>query len=586
MRPFVLALLSVTTFVLSSAVQAECHLSKYFELPVTMRGDRPIVSAQIDGKDAEFILDSGAFFSMLSRASAQTYDLHLYPLPQGFEVGGINGTTSAWLTTVRSFGMTGYTLHDIQFIVGGTDTGQVGMLGQNFLSIGDVEYDLRHGVVRLLRSDGCKVDDLAYWPSSNPVTSISLDKHTLQHNRTVGVVSLNGVKFRALFDTGAPDSVLTLGAAKKAGVTPTSPGVVASGVSSGIGKRWLRTWNATFDRLEIGGESIPHPKIRISEAELGDADMLIGLDFFLAHHIYVANKAGKMLFTYEGGTVFGVGSSGATDGEGKPLDLTDKTAEPTDAEGFSRRGAAHASMREFDAAIADFDHAVTLAPKQARYLRQRAAARLANQQPLLAATDLDKALTLDPSDTDARQIRARLRLAAHDPDGAAEDIRVLDKELPPSAGERLLLAAMADNAGLLDLALTSQNEWLNSHQEDAQRPNALNGRCWVRALLNRELKAALDDCNAALRASPGTRAYLDSRALVRLRQGDLTGALNDYDAALRLQPRDPWTLYMRGIVKRRMGDASGAEGDRKAALAIAPRIGERVAKFGLDKSSP
>jgi predicted aspartyl protease len=209
MRAFVLALLSVTTLILSSAVQAECHLGKYFELPVTMRGDRPIVSAQIDGKDAQFILDSGAFFSMLSRASAQAYDLHLSPLPLGFEVGGINGTTSAWLTTVRSFGMTGYTLHDIQFIVGGTDTGQVGMLGQNFLSIGDVEYDLRHGVVRLLRSDGCKVDDLAYWPSSNPVTSISLDKHTLQHNRTVGIVSLNGVKLRAQFDTGAPDSVLT-----------------------------------------------------------------------------------------------------------------------------------------------------------------------------------------------------------------------------------------------------------------------------------------------------------------------------------------------------------------------------------------
>lgn len=551
-----------------------------------MRGDRPIVSAQIDGKDAQFILDSGAFFSMLSRASAQTYDLHVYPLPPGFEVGGINGSASAWLTTVRSFGMTGYTLHDIQFIVGGTDTGQVGLLGQNFLSIGDVEYDLRHGVVRLLRSDGCKVDDLAYWPSSNPVTSISIDKHTLQHNRTIGVVSLNGVKLRALFDTGAPDSVLTLAAAKKAGVTPMSPGVVAGGMSTGIGSRSIRTWNATFNRLEIGGESIPNPKIRFSEAELRDADMLIGLDFFLAHHIYVANQAGKMLFTYEGGTVFGVGSSGASDGEGKPLDLTDKTAEPTDAEGFSRRGAAHASMRELDAAIADFDRAVALAPKQARYLSQLAAARLANHQPLLAATDLDKALALDPSDTDARGMRAELRLAAHDPDGAAEDIRMLDKELPPTASQRLQLAAIADNAGLLELALANQNEWLQSHQEDAQRPNALNGRCWVRALLNRELKAALDDCNAALRARPSTGAYLDSRALVRLRLGDLIGARTDYDAALRLLPTEPWTLYMRGIVKRRTGDASGAEADRKAALAIAPRIGERVAKFGLDASSP
>lgn len=583
MRPYALALLSAVTIITSSAARSECHLSKYFDLPVTMREDRPIVSAHIAGKDAQFILDSGAFFSTLSRASAQTYDLRLDPLPLGFELMGVNGSTSAWLTKVRSFELSGITLPNIDFIVGGTDTGQVGLLGQNLLGMGDAEYDLRHGVVRLLRSEGCRVDDLAYWPSSSPVTIILIERHTPRYNRTIGTVTLNGVKLRALFDTGAPSSVLTLSAAKKAGVTPASPGVTAIGNSAGIGSRSLRTWSATFKRFEIGGESIPNPKIQISEVELGDADMLIGLDFFLTHHIYVANQIGKMLITYEGGPVFGAGSSGALDGEGRPLDLTDRTAQPTDAEGFSRRGAAHAALQEFDAAIADFDRASALAPRQVRYLRQRAAARLAKRQPLLAAVDLDKALTIDPTDTEARQMRAGLRLEGNDPDGASEDIRALDKELPPSSGERLELATMADDAGLLELALANQEEWLKSHPEDAQRPSALNGRCWARALLNRELKAALDDCNAALRARPGTGAYLDSRALVRLREGDLAGALVDYDAALRAQPANAWTLYMRGVVKRKTGNVAGAEADRKAALAIAPRIGERVAKLGLDK---
>jgi predicted aspartyl protease/cytochrome c-type biogenesis protein CcmH/NrfG len=581
MRYSSLALLPLAA-IFSSTAQAQCQLAKYLELPVTMRGTRPIVSAQIGGKDAQFILDSGAFFSMLSRASAQAYGLRLDALPPGFELRGINGSTSAFLTTARTFGLGGVTLPDIQFIVGGTDTGQVGLLGQNFLSIGDVEYDLRHGAVRLLRAQGCKVDDLAYWAGSSPVTIIPLEDRTPHHNRTVATVMLNGVKLRALFDTGAPSSVLTLSAAKRAGVTPTSPGVVASGISTGIGSRSLRTWTASFRRLEIGGESIPNPKIRLSEAQFNDADMLIGADFFLTHHIYVANQAGKMLITYEGGTVFGVTSTGASDGEGKPLDLTDRTAEPTDAEGFSRRGAARASTRQFDAAIADFDRAIALAPNQTRYLRQRAAARLANTQPLLAAADLDKALAVDPADVEARQMRAGLRLVAHDPNGAAEDIRVLDQQLPASSGQRLQLAAMADGAGLPEIALANDDAWLKTHPEDAQRPAALNTRCWVRAQLNRDLKAALDDCNAALRARPGSAAYLDSRALVRLRQGDLAGALADYDAALRLQPRNPWSLYMRGVVKRRAGDASGAEADRKAALALAPRVFERAAKLGLD----
>ena len=582
MRRFSSALLVAAVGLLPSPATAACQLAKYIELPVTMRGARPIVTAQIGGKDAQFILDSGAFFSMLSRASAQTYGLQLSALPPGAQIRGINGGASAWVTTVRNFGLAGLTLPHIQFIVGGTDVGQVGLLGQNFLGIGDVEYDFRHGAVRLLRAEGCGIGELAYWAAGRPITVIPLEQRTLRESHTIGTVTLNGVKLRAAFDTGAPASVLTLSAARRAGVTPDSPGVVAGGVATGLGSRSLRTWLGSFKRLEIGGEAIPNPRIRFSEAQLNNVDMLIGADFFLTHHVYVANKAAKMLITYEGGPVFGISPKGALDEGGKPLDLTDRAAAPTDAEGFARRGAALASTRKFEEAISDFNHAVTLAPDQPRYLRQRAAARIANRQPLLAAADLDKALTIDPFDSDAHLMRAGMRLAAHDPTGAAEDIRVLDRTLPPEAAQRLPLASMADSAGLLDLSLANQEAWLKAHPEDANRPIALNGRCWVRAELNRELDKALADCNAALRARPGNASYLDSRALVRLRQGDLAGALADYDAAIKTQPAVGRTLYMRGIVKRRMGDAAGADVDRNAALTIAPKIGERAAKLGLE----
>src|SRR3954447_14762825 len=103
MRAYPIALLTAAALVLPSGVKAECHLSKYLDLPVTMRGARPIVSAQIDGKDAQFILDSGAFYSMLSGASAQTYGLRLSALPPEFRLRGINGGTSASVATVRSF---------------------------------------------------------------------------------------------------------------------------------------------------------------------------------------------------------------------------------------------------------------------------------------------------------------------------------------------------------------------------------------------------------------------------------------------------------------------------------------------------
>ena len=564
-----------------SAAQAECQIAKFLDIPITMRGQRAIVSAKINGQDAQFILDSGAFFSTLSQASAAAYGLKLQPLPATFELRGINGSTSASLTTVRSFTLAGVTLPNIRFLVGGTDSGQVGLLGQNFLGLGDVEYDLGHGAVRLMRPRGCQVGDLAYWAGARPVSVLPIEARTDRQTKTIATVTLNGVKLRALFDSGAPSSIITLAAAKKAGMTPNSPGVIASGFSTGLGTRSLRTWLAPFDRLQIGGESIPKPKIRISEARLEVADMLIGADFFLTHHIYVANRAGQMLMTYDGGSVFGISPSGASDATGKPLDLTDRSAAPTDAEGFARRAAAALSGHRLDAAIADFDQAVARAPTEGRYLRQRAAARLANRQPLLAAGDLDKALIIDATDIEAHEMRAALKLASRDPDGARDDVTALDKMLPQFSGARLRLAGMADAVGLTELALANENAWLKSHPEDAQRPTALNGRCWARAQLNRELKEALADCNAALKARPNVAAYLDSRALVFLRQGDLRGALADYDAVVRLQPRNAWTLYMRGVVKRRVGDAAGAEADRRSALAIAPDVVQRAAKIGI-----
>ena len=44
---------------------------------------RPIVQARLNGADAAFIADSGAFFSSLSPAAATAYGLSLGPAPFG-----------------------------------------------------------------------------------------------------------------------------------------------------------------------------------------------------------------------------------------------------------------------------------------------------------------------------------------------------------------------------------------------------------------------------------------------------------------------------------------------------------------------
>jgi predicted aspartyl protease len=107
-----------------------------------------------------------------------------------------------------------------------------------------------------------------------------------------------------LFDTGAPRSVLTLDAARRAGITPTSAGVVSGGEWRGIGPGSGQTWIAPFASFKIGDEEVRNTHLRIGAEQLNGVDMLLGADFFLSHRIYVATGQRKLYFTYNGGPVF------------------------------------------------------------------------------------------------------------------------------------------------------------------------------------------------------------------------------------------------------------------------------------------
>ena len=562
---------------------SKCKVAKMADFPITMAGREPMVEARFGDKTARFILDSGAFYSTISRAGAAEFGLKVTPTPPWFRLKGIGGDTSAGIATADKFSLAGNALPKIDFIVGGSDTGTAGLLGQNILGIADVEYDLPHGAVRLMKTIGCARTGLAYWAGDKPFTMVELEGTADGPFRphTVGTILLNGVKIKAMFDSGAQSSLLSLTTAKRLGITPNTPGVVFDGQSSGLGTHRVPTWLATFDRIDIGGEAISHPKIRISELDLGNADMLIGVDFFLTHRMFVSNINHRMYITYEGGPVFGLSPKGARSSDGQALDLTDKAAAPTTADGFSRRGAAYASNHKLADALADFDKAVALAPNESQYVYQRAMARFADGDRPGALADLDRTITLSPDNSDARLRRAEARLGDGNEAGAKEDIKAADSALAPSSDKRLMVASFYDRLGEPDAALPNYDLWLKSHPEDSSRGIALNGRCWARGLLNRDLDKAMDDCNAALRAMPREGSIIDSRALIHVRRGEWKQALTDYNAALAINPRSAWSLYMRGLIEAKSGQEVQAKADRAAAIAIDPKVVDRARKYGL-----
>jgi tetratricopeptide (TPR) repeat protein len=576
------------------AADKKCVLQRAAELPVTMSGTQPLIKGTINGKPARFLADSGAFFSMMPRRTAEQYGLRIGPLPKQMRIRGTNGSANAVLGKAAQFSLDGFqggrVFEDVDFLVGGSFFARdaAGIIGQNVIGTADAEYDLANGFIRLFRAKDCDGKMLAYWAKNVSVAEIDFERRTPMQPHLIGEAKLNDKKIRIMFDTGAYSSVLTLSAAARAGIKPEDEDVAAGGISRGIGKGTKENWIARFDSLDIGGEVIKNARLNMADITIGDrADMLLGADFFLSHRVYVATEDRKIYFTYNGGPVFDI-KRGArptptiagTDGESEGAPAADP-AEDIDVADLRRRGIASVSRRDFQAAIADFDRAIALDATDPENYHERGNAYLQNLRPLLALSDFDQALKLKPDHVPSLLSRGTLRLARKDKPGAIADFDAAVAALPNDVEVPLRIARTFQGFADYDEAIARYDAWEKKYPKDDRLPMALNDRCWSRAMANRELTAALADCDAALRKGLRNSALYDSRALVHLRQGNFDKAIADYNSALKLQPKGAVSTYGLGLAEIRKGMKSEGEADIKAALAIDPKAGQMYERVGI-----
>jgi tetratricopeptide (TPR) repeat protein/predicted aspartyl protease len=588
------------------AFAGSCKLATMVEFPITMVNLRPLVTAKINDTDVRFLVDSGAFYSVLSPASSAELQLPTHPAPFGFYITGIGGgRASASIAIAKSSTPAGLPLHNIEFLVGGSDigTGTVGVLGQNVLHVADVEYDLGQGHIRLMKPYDCGKAVLAYWiGASGDYSVMNIESTTPQKPFTAGTAYVNGREIRVLFDSGAGASMLSLKAAARVGITPDSPGVVYAGATWGFGKNTIPSYIAPFSSFKIGQEEIRNTRLRIADIELFDADMLIGPDFFLSHRMYVASSQHKLYFTYNGGPVFnlagakypspGTPTDGSTVAAQPPSASSEDTpaAEKTptdgpDAADYSRRGTALAARRDFQQALTNLTRACELAPDNADYFYQRGMIYWQLRQSTAAMADFDQAIKLRPADVTALISRAELSLQAGDKPHAGADLDAADAVAPKQADARYQMAHAYERADLSNSAIAQYDLWITWHADDARIPEALNSRCWMRALVDGDLPLALKDCNAALKrvakSSPLYARAARSLGLVLLRMGEYDKSISDYDAALKGDPKDAWSWYGRGIDKLRKQKTSEGEADIAQATALSSKIADEYHRYGI-----
>jgi tetratricopeptide (TPR) repeat protein/predicted aspartyl protease len=554
--PLVLAISAST----AGAAQ-QCRLAQFPPIPVTMLDWRPTIAAELNGHQTRLLVDTGAFFDALSPAEVAEFKLPLSSAPYGMRILGGLGNLVPKVATVKTLqvGPLSFPSNTI-FLVGANDIGNgiAGVLGENVYRFLDVEFDFGNGVMRFFRSTDCGGQLLAYWTTATgqSVSIIHLEPRTDYRPHLLGTVRVNGYRINAIFDTGAPSSVLSLSAAKVVGVAPGSAGVAAVGTSGGL-------WSAPVGEIQLGdNETIEHTRILVEDSDFAfgpGAWMFIGADFFLSHRVYLASSQSKLYFTYNGGPVFDLDPTRAAQNQSRAVGNAPQAhaasqapssipsakpspdvpvATPPDAAGLTRRGLAYADRLQFQQAIADLTQACRLAPHDADCRYERGVVYWRDGQTDLALQDFDAAIKLNPDSYGARLWRAEASLgwqpgrkpepdtdeapriewssidrpaskqmrqltkggAKPDPkigEEARADLDAVDRLAPPEADLRLTLGRIYEDVGRYAQAIHQYDLWIASHPQDDRLAVALTWRCGSRAQSNTNLGQALEDCNRA-----------------------------------------------------------------------------------------
>jgi predicted aspartyl protease len=301
-----------------------CKIGQIAELPVTVRANRPVLQGQINGQPIEILVDTGASGSFIWEAAATRLGLKVGGVT-GLRIFGVGGEAVVHEAVINQLQIGAFAAKNLQLVVirpkADRSADQPAMvLGEDFFSGFTAEFDLAHGVLRLLKPEGCPLDQLPYWADSYSMAD--LEEANPSNPKILTRVMLNGKPVDAILDTGAGTSVVARPVAADAGVTPWLDAKQTVFKTSGVSGTPIDSWVGMFATVAIGDESIRNVKLQISDLFNNDRvtvtgsrishiaeglpNMLIGCDFFLTHRILVLFKERKLLFTYNGGPIFQV----------------------------------------------------------------------------------------------------------------------------------------------------------------------------------------------------------------------------------------------------------------------------------------
>jgi len=214
------------------------------------------------------------------------------------------------------------------------------------------------------------------------------------------------------------------------------------------------------------------------------------------------------------------------------------------------------SIEDFDRAIADFDEAIQLNPKDAVIFYGRGLAHAAKGDLDGAIADYGKAIELNPKD--AAVFYSRGRVYAWGKENYARAIADYDRaiELSPKNADTFSARGFAYWAkGDLDRTIADYGKAIELNPKDA---GAFYGRGRAFAAME-DYDRAIADYDRAIELTGGlsTIAFSDRGRAYAIKQ-DYDRAIADYNAAISLDPENAYAALALYLARRRSGAPTAA----------------------------
>ena len=315
-----LVLLGVCSWQLNALAEdaPKCRFQNYAKANIEIKNGAALISSTINDQPAQFLMDTGLTTTMLLPSAIDKFGLVKGNM-NGRLVEGVSGEARQYYAQVQNYTIAGLKGGRHNFLVMGATSdskSQDGVIGVDFLFQDDLEVDFANKVIKFFKPLNCKTTTLSYW--SDSAQTVELQKMSSSDFRDTVIVEINGKKLKALIDTGATYSVLSFQGAQKLGVTTHSEGVTPAGEAAGFGDgAKINLWQKIFDEFTIGSETIVNPVLNISDLwgaldkannggyiDGNDPELLLGADFFAAHHILFSHHQNRFYFSFNGGKLF------------------------------------------------------------------------------------------------------------------------------------------------------------------------------------------------------------------------------------------------------------------------------------------